>query len=199
MRQNIRHWAQQWRRWLFLALFFFFFAVRAAQSQGSAAVKKAQLLESASLSGQRRNSLGTKKKKFPMLQKNEGERGRRRGALELLRERQNESWRRAPPADRRPQLARQVQMSWCRRVCTGGQGGGRVGSQVPARVRLHAAYLLGPSFRCWVWSGTGTLIPCVRCGTLDVLGRCKVEDKSESVSYQRTPWMWCGGAHQAVA
>ncbi len=49
MSQNIRHRVQQWRRWLFLALFFFFFAVRAAQSQGSAAVKKAQLLESASL------------------------------------------------------------------------------------------------------------------------------------------------------
>lgn len=124
-----------------------------------------------------------------MLQKNEGERGRRRGALELLRERQNEL---ASGPTRRPQLGRQVQMSWCRRVCTGGQGGGRVGSQVPARVRLHAAYLdtLGPSFRCWVWY----LDTLCAVRYLGVLGRCKVEEKSESVSYQRTPWMWCGGA-----
>lgn len=51
-----------------------------------------------------------------------------------------------------------------------------MGSQVPARVRLHAAYLLGPLVPLL---GLGTLIPCVRCGTLDCLGGAKWRKKAK--------------------
>lgn len=89
------------RRWLSLSPYFFSFWLSGQRNLRAAQLlKKPNCWRAQFYLGSGAIRWGPKTKKNPMLQKNEGERGRRRGALELLRERQNESWRRAPPADR---------------------------------------------------------------------------------------------------